>query len=132
MDKAVQCAQVLTINAQKVVGFARQRPSADNFRLQAYQPRESGRGLRPVSGHLHLHEGLHRQTKARRVQPRRIRGDQALGLKPLAAATGLTCRQVQLIPKFLRSQMGIALQQRQKALVQVVKVDAGFLHDLFQ
>lgn len=129
MDQPVQFRKVLTIDPQKVVGFAGQRPGADDFRLKPDQPGKGRGRVGAVAGHLHLHEGLHGKAQPRRVQPRRVGGDQPLGLKPLAAATGLAGRQVQFLPQFLRGQVGIALHQRQQALVGFVQFYAWIVHD---
>ncbi len=74
--------------------------------------------------HLHLHEGLHGKPQLHRIKPRGVACDQPFGFQTLPAPSGLAGRKVQRLAKFLRSQVGIALQGGQKARISFIQNDA--------
>ncbi len=66
---------------------------------------------------MDLNKTLHLQTKFQRVQPGGIPGDVPFGLKPLAAASCLTGRQVQHFAQLVRGQVCVLLQGGKQSLV---------------
>ena len=129
VDQPVQVGQAGAKDPQQAIGIAGQCPGADDLGLGRDEAKEGGRRLGVVPRHLHLQECLHRKPQPLRVKLCMISCNQTKLFKPLAAATGLACRQVQDLAQILCRKMRVALQRRQEPLVGIVEGCGEFLHE---
>lgn len=85
-----------------------------------------------MGGQLHLNKGLHGQPYAHRVDACGVILNISFALKPLFAATRLTCRQVQPLAQLLRRELRVVLQGGKQIFVSLIQHYANFARDFFQ